>query len=103
MDQPTQPLDPAVIMAEHSNSMKSQRKICDSCAKPWPCDTYRLADAYEGYPELVDRQAALLRGVADALNGPPPPLTSWSYHDLPEKAQALVAELAAERGGMDYL
>lgn len=42
---------------------------------------------------LVDRQRAILRGVADALRGPPSPLMTWSHHDLPEIARALHAEV----------
>lgn len=80
-------LDPAAIMAEHRNAMVS-RPRCNACAEPWPCVTYRLAEAYEGYPELTRRLSELLRGVADALNGPPPPLTWWDWSDLPEKATA---------------
>jgi hypothetical protein len=88
-------IDPAAIKAEHRNALHSaKRAICESCVKPWPCVTYRLAEAYESYPELTDRLSGLLRGVADALKGPPPELTSWSWHDLPEKAQELAAALA---------
>lgn len=34
----------------------------------------------------IVRLGELLDGVARALRGDPPPLTSWSYHDLPERA-----------------
>lgn len=49
------------------------------------------------YDAILTRQGALLTGVANALNGPPPALTSWSHHDLPEKAQALVDQRARVR------
>ena len=50
------------------------------------------------YP-LVMSQGEILTGVANALNGPTPPLTSWSHHDLAEKARAMVerAERAEAR------
>lgn len=41
-------------------------------------------DAYA----TIERLSELLNGVAVALKGPPPPLTSWSFHDLPELAAA---------------
>lgn len=41
------------------------------------------------YP-LIKRQGEILTGVAEALNGPTPPLTSWSHHDLAVKAEDLV-------------
>lgn len=53
--------------------------------------------ADEQWSPLVMRQGEILTGVADALNGPTPPLTSWSHHDLAEKAETLVATLDAVR------
>ncbi|MGW9541957.1 hypothetical protein ACWHA6_36340 [Streptomyces anthocyanicus] len=51
------------------------------------------ADVAE-YAPILDRQGELLTGAANALRGDPPPLTTWSHHDLPE--------LAAEaRGKLD--
>ena len=41
---------------------------------------------------LRERMADLLRRTAVALRGPEPPLTRWSWHDLPERAAAAVAE-----------
>lgn len=42
---------------------------------------------------LRDRLAELLTGVAVALRGPQPPLTRWSWHDLPERAAAAIAAI----------
>lgn len=58
---------------------------------------YEWADD-RSYP-LVMRQGEILTGVANALNGPTPPRTSWSHHDLAEKAAAMVtrAEQAEAR------
>lgn len=64
-----------------------------------------IDQAYEWADEkshpLITRQGDILSGVARALNGPPPPLTSWSHHDLAEKAEELVhrAEIDAARIG----
>ena len=38
---------------------------------------------------VIDKLAKLLAEIAVIVNGPEPPLTSWSYHDLPEKVRAL--------------
>lgn len=42
---------------------------------------------------LRDRMADLLSRTAVALRGPEPPLTRWSWHDLPERAAAAVAAI----------
>lgn len=42
---------------------------------------------------LRDRMASLLSRTAVALRGPEPPLTRWSWHDLPERAAAAVAAI----------
>lgn len=44
------------------------------------------------YDELISRQGEILRRVANALNGPPPPRTAWSFHDLGEKAEAAMGK-----------
>lgn len=62
-----------------------------------------LANLLAAYDELaqdlretdhaLDRSSEILRRIVLQLRGAPPPLTSWSWHDIPE----LVAELQAER------
>ena len=42
---------------------------------------------------LSDRLSDLLSRTAVALRGPEPPLTRWSWHDLPERAAAAVAAI----------
>jgi hypothetical protein len=49
------------------------------------------ADAEES-EALRERLSALLTSTAIALRGPAPELVSWSWHDLPERAAALVAQ-----------
>jgi len=56
----------------------------------------RAEDETAEYSALLTRQGDLLTGVANALNGPPPDLTTWSHHDLPEKAQALAERVAVD-------
>ena len=42
---------------------------------------------------LRERMADILRRTAVALRGPEPPLTRWSWHDLPERAGAAIAAI----------
>ena len=51
-----------------------------------------LREEIAEYGPLLERQSQLLTGVANALKGPPPELTTWSHHDLPELAAAVVAD-----------
>lgn len=53
----------------------------------------RLLRENDEYHQIMMQQAAILIRVANALNGPPPPRTMWSHHDLGEKAEQLVAKL----------
>lgn len=42
---------------------------------------------------LRERMADILKRTAVALRGPEPPLTAWSWHDLPERAAAAIASI----------
>lgn len=42
---------------------------------------------------LRDKLAGILSRTAVALRGPEPPLTRWSWHDLPERAAAAIAAI----------
>lgn len=42
---------------------------------------------------LRERMADLLSRTAVALRGPEPPLTRWSWNDLPERAAAAIAAI----------
>lgn len=53
----------------------------------------RLTDELREGDELRERLGDLLRRTAVALRGPEPPLTLWSWHDLPERAAAAVAAI----------
>jgi len=60
----------------------------------------RLQEEVEEYDATLTRQSDLLTRTVNALRGDPPPLTSWSHHDIPELAAEKVAEverLTAER------
>ena len=52
----------------------------------------RLHAEAEESEALRERLSALLTSTAIALRGPAPKLGSWSWHDLPERAAALVAQ-----------
>jgi len=48
------------------------------------CPACTNEDAY-----LIRKLSRLLAEISVIVNGPEPPLTRWSYHDLPEKVRAL--------------
>lgn len=50
-------------------------------------------DADEETAALRERMADLLSRTAVALRGAEPPLTRWSWHDLPERAAAAIAAI----------
>ena len=63
----------------------------------------RLQKDVEEYDAILTRQSDLLTRTVNALRGNPPPLTSWSHHDIPELAAEKVAEVAlliAERDAL---
>lgn len=63
----------------------------------------RLQEEVEEYDATLTRQSDLLTRTVNALRGDPPPLTSWSHHDIPELAAEKVAEvdrLTAERDAL---
>lgn len=42
--------------------------------------------------QLWEKLAEILRRIAVVVNGPEPELVRWSWHDLPEKVEALTQE-----------
>jgi hypothetical protein len=58
---------------------------------PGPCDCG--ADDRQECEALRGRMADLLSRTAVAIRGPEPPLTRWSWHDLPERAAAAIAAI----------
>lgn len=53
----------------------------------------RLTEKLREGDDLRERLGDLLRRTAVALRGPEPPLTRWSWHDVPERAAAAVAAI----------
>ena len=63
----------------------------------------RLQKDVEEYDAILTRQSDLLTRTVNALRGNPPPLTSWSHHDIPKLAAEKVSEverLTAERDAL---
>jgi hypothetical protein len=68
-----------------------------------PAALAEVARLTEEYDAILTRQSDLLTRTVNALRGNPPPLTSWSHHDIPELAAEKVAEVAlliAERDAL---
>ena len=63
----------------------------------------RLQEEVEEYDAILIRQGDLLIRTVNALRGNPPPLTSWSHHDIPELAAEKVAEVARLTAERDAL
>ena len=74
-----------------------------ACVRVVPHKDRMLLEAAEALDEqqrtldeneaLRERMADLLSRTAVALRGPEPPLTRWSWHDLPERAAAAIAAI----------
>ncbi len=63
----------------------------------------RLQEEVEDYDATLTRQGDLLTRTVNALRGNPPPLTSWSHHDIPELAAEKVSEFARLTAERDAL
>lgn len=63
---------------------------CPDCAV---AERNRLRTELREASALRERMADLLSRTAIALRGPEPPLTRWSWHDLPERAAAAIAAI----------
>jgi hypothetical protein len=74
----------------------------------------RLQEEIEEYDAILTRQSDLLTRTVNALRGThprrvrqpdgnPPPLTSWSHHDIPKLAAEKVAEVARLTAERDAL
>ena len=57
-------------------------------------DLRQATEEIDEMDQQRDMLADILRRTAVALRGPEPALTRWSWHDLPERAAAAIAELA---------
>jgi hypothetical protein len=69
---------------------------CARCAGTGrvPSDEAALRAELEAeYGGILSRQGDLLTRTANALRGDPPPLTSWSHHDVPELAEQAVTDV----------
>lgn len=68
------------------------------CAAKWGVEVKTLEERIDALEQVVrdlkeseamrERMADILSRTAVALRGPEPPLTRWSWHDLPERAAA---------------
>ena len=65
--------------------MRQVSALCD--------EVERLRAEVAELDELREKMAGILSRTAVALRGPEPPLTRWSWHDLPERAAAAIAAI----------
>ncbi len=65
--------------------MRQVSALCD--------EVERLRAEVAELDKLREKMAGILSRTAVALRGPEPPLTSWSWHDLPERAAAAIVAI----------
>lgn len=84
------PLDaPVRPIAERLRRYGQQLAICTEAADALD----QMQTEIDELDALRNKLAALLSATAVALRGPEPPLTRWSWHDLPERAAAAIAAI----------
>ncbi len=70
-----------------------ERRLCAEALEAQADEIDRLrADAVEA-DALCEKLAGILSRTAVALRGPEPPLTRWSWHDLPDRAAAAIVAI----------
>lgn len=69
-----------------------ERRLIIPMATPPHCSTCECGDD----ELLVTRLSGLLTEIAVAVKGPPPPDTSWSWHDLPDLVRKMALDHMAE-------
>lgn len=62
-----------------------------------------LRESVDEYDGILGRQSDLLTATVNVLRGDPPPLTTWSHHDVAERAQSVVTERDALRAKVDAI
>lgn len=77
-----QPADYPVSQRDHLAAMEALRH-----------ENERLKAEADYSTALMNRLSDLLSRTAIALRGPEPPMTRWSFHDLPERAEAAIAAI----------
>ena len=81
-------------------SLQERLSVKDADLKSQNDKVLALCEELDELHALVDRQRAILTGVANALRGDPGPLASHGHHDLAERATGLVT---GARGMRDAL
>lgn len=56
------------------------------------CEVVEVVSIEDENQELFDRLSDLLTRSVIELKGPPPPLTLWSWHDIPDQIKELKRE-----------
>ena len=66
-------------------------------------ENQRLAAESDEYDALIGRQGQLITDAVNALRGDPPPLTTWSHHDVADLARQAIRERDEARAVVDRL
>jgi len=81
------------VCAAQLGTESYERRLCVEALEAQADEINRLrADASES-DALREKMAGLLSSTAVALRGPEPPMTRWSWHDLPDRAAAAIAAI----------
>lgn len=83
--------------SQYHRDIPALRRLCSE-RDQLRAEVKRLTGDLREGDELRERLGDLLRRTAIALRGPEPPLTRWSWHDVPELVRDVVAELDRKRG-----
>ena len=84
---------PAIL----SRKGKAYTRRCQHGRPSLKCELCERDRKIEVLDRLCHRQSEILTGIAVALRGEPDESTAWSHHDLVERAQDVMREIAELR------
>lgn len=111
-DLPPLPLDPGAadhlpegtdVNVKHQKQMDARHAQAQRTIARLRKEQDEWAEDVGGYDAILEHQGNLLDGVAVALRGDAPDGTSWSHHDLPERAERLAAKVARVEAVLDLI
>lgn len=70
-----------------------ERRVCVEALEAQQAEIEQLRVELRECDDLREKMSGLLRRTSVALRGPEPPMTRWTWHDLPERAAAAIAAI----------